>query len=51
MVIYDSKNGRLFIPEKNDQFFIEDPEAIYKEAFEKGYQDGYEEGIRECAGE
>lgn len=48
MVIYDEKNGRLYIPQNGDQVFIIDKEDVYNQGFAQGYEDGFEEGLEEC---
>lgn len=49
MVIYDEKNGRLYIPQNGDQVFIVDKEDVYNQAFAEGYEVGYEEGLADCS--
>lgn len=51
MVIYDSENGKLYVPGKTDQVYIVTPEDIYNQGFEAGYKDGYREATEECIGD
>ena len=51
MVIYDSENGKLYIPGKTDEIFIVTTDDIYEQAYSEGYRDGYQEGMDECEDE
>lgn len=46
MVIYDTTNKLLYIPERDD--IMIDKDELYAQAFQDGYADGYEQGIQEC---
>lgn len=48
MVIYDSENGKLYVPGKADEVFIVTESDIYEQGFREGYEDGYKEGIEAC---
>lgn len=48
MVIYDSENGKLYVPGKTDQVYIVTPEDIYQQGYDEGYKAGMSQAAEDC---
>ena len=47
MIIYDSENGKLYVPGKKDEIILS-VEEIYEQGRRDGYRDGYQDATQEC---
>lgn len=47
MVIYDSVNKTLFIPDNGDRLLF-DPDEVYQKGYDMGYQEGLRVAEEEC---
>lgn len=48
MVIYDEKNGRLYIPQNGDQVFVIDKDEVFNQGYKDGYNAGMEQAAKDC---